>query len=102
MLGRVRELNLLAKFIAIVPPALMDLEWPLREFGVECIAPDTIRGEELALLCLRKLGIEVRPTTQRPARTEPSLVLSPSLISDRSPNPLVRTSSRPDQGVRTT
>jgi hypothetical protein len=67
VLGRVRELNLLAKFIAIVPPALADLEWPLREFGVECLAPETIRGEELAVLCLRKLGIEIRATPKRPA-----------------------------------
>ena len=60
LLGRVWELSLRAKIIAIVPTALLDLEWPLREFGVECLAPDTIRGNELAKLCLRRLDDETR------------------------------------------
>ncbi|MBI5759138.1 MAG: hypothetical protein HZA46_11535 [Planctomycetales bacterium] len=60
VLGRVRELNLHARFLAIVPRSLADLEWPLREFGVEALTPDTIRGEELTKLCLRRLGDETR------------------------------------------
>lgn len=55
VLRTVYEANLSAKFIAITPPALADLEWPLREAGVMSLVPDTIRGEGLASVCLRNL-----------------------------------------------
>ena len=90
LLGRARERNLLARFIAIAPPSLVDLEWPLREFGVECLAPETIRGEELAKLCLRRMGGETRrhgdtETRRKVFSASPCLPLSASSASVSSP-----------------
>lgn len=61
VLRTVHERHLAARFIAIASASLTDLEWPLREAGVVNFVADTIRGEELAGICLRNLKVAATP-----------------------------------------
>ena len=56
VLSHLHRASLVANAIAIAPPELSGLEWPLREAGVLSFLDSAVSAETLTRHCLQKLG----------------------------------------------